>query len=440
MGAISFLSKSRGIKNLLLRIISICSRFGITSRKFDKLLRRFAQATTDLGCVPTFAITAVTLKRNPKVVTELRRKGVEFAVHGYIHTDYGVLPLEEQVRHYHQAIDTFTKCQVLFTGYRAPFLRTNFETTEALRRLGFLYDSSRTVHWDVLDKSKYPVNMWREYERLLDFYRSMKAENYTTLPRLNDGLVEIPVSIPDDEALTERLGVVDAREIGAIWAEILRRTYERGELFTLQLHPERIALYEPALASIVLQAKSYNPPVWVATLSEIAKWWIERNQFTLELYHQSQDRYKVKAICSERATVLLRNCHMDVPVDEWCKGFKSVSARDFTIESQMCPVIGLSRNVSGDVANFLRKEGYIVETGERRSDYAIYLTDLEQFTVADEKPLIEKIEQSEAPLLRYWRWPGQARSAFTVTGDIDAITLIDFGLRILENWKQNKGG
>jgi hypothetical protein len=54
------------------------------------------------------------------------------------------------------------------------------------------------------------------------------------------------------------------------------------------------------------------------------------------------------------------------------------------------------------------------------------------FDKAEQKALSREIEQSDTPLIRYWRWPNQARSAVSVTGDIDAITINDFILRILE--------
>src|SRR3989339_596129 len=107
MSATDFLSKSRGMSNLISRIFSVLARFGLTSRKFDRLLRQFARVTEDLGCSPTFAITAVILKRHPELIRELNRRGIEFAIHGYIHTDYGVLAPQEQTGHFSRAIKVF---------------------------------------------------------------------------------------------------------------------------------------------------------------------------------------------------------------------------------------------------------------------------------------------------------------------------------------------
>ena len=105
---------------------------------------------------------------------------------------------------------------------------------------------------------------------------------------------------------------------------------------------------------------------------------------------------------------------------------------DFVLESTGRPTIGVKPDSSPEAVQLLRNEGYIVELGERSNDYAVYLDDLEHFDKADEKALSNKIEQLDAPLIRYWRWPAQARSAVSVTGDIDSITLADFILRIFE--------
>jgi hypothetical protein len=438
MNITSPLSKSRGIKNLLLRIISIISRFGISSKRFEHLLNRYSAVTRNLGCIPTFPITAVILKRHPKLIRELCQQGVEFAVHGYIHTDYGVLPLGVQAPHFKKAISIFKEYQVPFIGFRAPFLRTSSATIKALSRSEFDYDSSQAIHWGVIDEVEYTDASWSEYQRLLKFYQSRNARDYLVLPRSTNGFIEIPVSIPDDEALLERLGINNGRKISEIWGSILNTVYHNGELFTLQLHPERILFCEGALACTIQQAKGLNPPVWVATLREIAEWWKERERFTFEINSQGNGRYRAHLDCSGRATVLLKNCKTNVEVNNWFDGYQSINTRDFILESKAYPVVGVARDSSLAAVNFLKSEGYIVEMSDQPGNYGIYLNNLAQFHEVDEKPLSEELDKSNAPLLRYWRWPNQARSALSVTGDIDSITLIDFGFRILENWWQSR--
>jgi peptidoglycan/xylan/chitin deacetylase (PgdA/CDA1 family) len=433
---LSLSTVSRGTRGLLSRIIEILTHFGITSKKFEDMLDRYSSVTRALGCIPTFPLTAVTLKRHPKPIRELCQRGIEFAVHGYIHTDYSALPLQEQAKQLRKAINTFGSHHIPYTGFRAPFLRTNDQTPQVLARLGFAYDSSHVLYWNVVDKTELPDRAWREYDRLLRFYRCRKAEEYLALPRLTDGFVEVPVSIPDDEAIVERFGITVPQRIAKIWRDILNMTYQTGELFVLQLHPERISLCESALADVLKEAKRLDPPVWVVTLREIAEWWKERASFKVKISTQGSGKYRVLADCSDRATLLLKKCNANAPVANWSLGYQEVKARDFILESPKSPVVGVGFDSSSSAVSFLSNEGFIVERSERRDDYGIYFSNLAQFDESDEKPLAQEIEQSGASLLRYWRWPDRAKSALCVTGDIDSMTLIDFGLRIFENWRE----
>ena len=57
--------------------------------------------------------------------------------------------------------------------------------------------------------------------------------------------------------------------------------------------------------------------------------------------------------------------------------------------------------------------------------------DCKDFDHHQERAILAEIDASPAPLVRLWRWPNGAQSALAVTGDIDALTLFDFGLRLL---------
>jgi hypothetical protein len=426
------LSKTRGLRNLLSRIGTVYSRFGFSSKKFQRILKKYCSLTQELGCKPTFSLTAVILKRHPELIREIRKYEVEFAIHGYIHTDHGVMSYQEQKKHFSKAIDVFNRFEIPFTGFRAPFLRVNDHTFQAITDLGFPYDSSNSVNWEVIDRAEFTKEALREYQRVLDYYSCPMAKKTLALPRMINNFIEIPVSMPDDEIMMERLGLTDHEEMTKIWSAVLKDSYASGELFTIQLHPERISYYEKTLTSIINDSKKYSPPVWLATLGDISNWWRERGDFQFKIESDGNGKYKIKADCSERATILVKNVGVNVPVKEWCGDYQTVNSRDFVLESARRPVIGVKPDSSPEAVQLLRNEGYIVELGERADDYAIYLDDLKYFKKNDEKALSDKIEQSDAPLLRYWRWPVQARSAVSVTGDIDSITLTDFILRIFE--------
>ena len=411
---------------------TVLSRFGFSPRKFQRLLNQYCSLTHELGCVPTLSLTAVELKRHSKLLKGLSKYRVEFAIHGYIHTDYGMLSYQEQKKHFNKAIEAFNRYELPFTGFRAPFLRTNDNTFQVIADLGFKYDSSCSVHWNVINDGEFTKEAHREYKRVLEYYNTQQAQNHLVLPRIINDFVEIPVSMPDDEIIMERLGVTDEVIMSNIWNDIVKKSYASGELFTIQLHPERISYYEKPLANIITGLREYNPSVWLATLREITEWWQERNNFEFQIESDGDGTFKLKADCSERATILAKNIRVNVPVKDWCNGYQSIDSRDFILQSSKRPVIGVKPDSSLKAIQLLRNEGYIVETGTQRDDYAIYLDDLENFDAVNEKALSDKIEQSDAPLIRYWRWPDQARSAVSVTGDIDAITINDFILRIFE--------
>ncbi len=438
MDTVGFLSKSRGYKNLSLRIVSIVRRFGVGARKFEKLLLRFGALTKSLGCRPTFAITAVTLKRHPRAIRELCRLGVEFMVHGYIHTDYAVVPPEEQKRHFARAMRVFKSCRVPFSGFRAPFLRTNPTTQPVLANLGFPFDSSHSLYWDVVEPDGDFPGTWSEYERLLEFYQARPAAEYLSLPHIYNGILELPVSLPDDEALVERLGITHKWAISAVWRDMLQKSHERGELFIIQLHPERIRLCEAALNDCIEQGKRLSPSVWTASLQEITEWWGEKQGFGWEIDEARPGRYRIKATCSDRASILVKNGLPDCPTQSWDDSYQLVPQREFVMESPVLPVIGLDEQAPLALSEFLLQEGYAVERTEHPERCSVFLGNIDSFTRADEKPLVERLDAVATPLVRFWRWPEKAKSAMAVTGDIDSITLVDFAWRVLENWQQGR--
>jgi len=426
------LAASRGVRPTFGRIANILYRFGLTSRKMEDRLNKYVEITEKFSCSPTFAVTAVTLKRHPNLMKDLSKKGVELAVHGQVHADHKLLSLEEQMNHFQKASAAFEMHSIPFKGFRAPYLRTNSSTLEALIRLKFAYDSSQTIQWPVIEESKYSRSRLGEYNRLLDFYKPCDAATHLSLPRSTNGLLEIPVSIPDDEALVERLGITKEQEIAEIWKEMFERTYASGELLVLQLHPERIIFCASALGSILEKAREAKPPVWIARLGEIAQWWKQRDKFNFEINNEGNGQWRVRANCSDKATVLMRNCKVNVLTTDWADGYKSIDVRDFILESHVCPCIGVSPNSSEEAIAFLKGEGFVVAVGAQPENCGIYFDSLASFNQSDERRISEAIQSSNAPLIRFWRWSGKAKSALAISGDIDAITLADFAMRLIE--------
>jgi hypothetical protein len=249
------------------------------------------------------------------------------------------------------------------------------------------------------------------------------------LPQLTGNLVRIPYCLPDDEALVDRLQLADPELMAGIWLAILRRTYELGELFTVGLHPERIAFCEEALRAVLAEARALSPPVWVARLDEIADWWRGRAAATYQVSRLAAGTFRLTVDGPPGVNVLSRGVEVEAPTEAWFGDYRRVLDTQFTFQSDRLPFIGVSADSAPALADFLRQQGYlIVQDGD-----AEFYPQLEAFGIDDERALLRRIEEGGWPLLRLARWPDGARSALSITGDIDALTLWDYAIRVLSD-------
>jgi hypothetical protein len=267
---------------------------------------------------------------------------------------------------------------------------------------------------------------WQNYESMLNQYDYKNSTNHISLPRIYGNLLEIPVSLPDDDLL-ERLGAKGNKLARDIWEEIVKQSHSRGELFILDIHPERIVIFKEALISVIERLKELYPKVWIAQIGDIYEWWEEKKGFSVKLKSESDGVFEVDVQCSPRATLLVRSDKLEN--DHFFQGFSIVKERKFAIKSQRRPVIGIPRDSSRGLANFLKNEGFIYEVGEGKEEYSLYLDNFSKFSEDDEMKALNIIHESNSSLIRFWRWPNNCGSCFSVTGDIDSITIYDFANR-----------
>jgi peptidoglycan/xylan/chitin deacetylase (PgdA/CDA1 family) len=425
MNPISVAVKGKGLFNLLRRSASIFSRYGLSPGKVDGALAQFAAILDRFGCSASFPITSVAVERHPQIIRKYQAQGIEFAIHGYRHLDHSQLSQSEQQTQLDLARQVFEHAGIQSHGFRGPYLRWSEGTLGALRHLGLAYDSSQGLAWDVLNGAETP-----DYEHVLGFYGAVSANDYPSLPSLEEGLVRIPYSLPDDEALVERLDLGSAADMSALWLAILRRTYELGELFTIGLHPERTLLCLEPLTAVLAAAQTLAPPVWIARLDEITTWWRDRFQASVQIDVAGADRFRWTVAAPPETTVLARGVEVDVPTQFWAGHYRRVEATTFTIQAIKRPWIGLSPATSPQVGHFLRQQGYVVEADREPGRHTHYL-DLPEFSARDKRRILSQIEETDFPLVRLGRWPNGAHSALAITGDIDALTLWDYFLRFL---------
>jgi peptidoglycan/xylan/chitin deacetylase (PgdA/CDA1 family) len=251
--------RTRGRGNSIKRFGRLLRRYGIGSSRMQKNL---ADCTTQIKTLTLF-VPASVLKRHPFIY----QNRVEYAVHGYRHSDYSGMTRAEQKYHLQKAQTIFGKFGPRKRGFRAPYLKTSQNTLGLLNELGFLYDSSCSMHWDVWPKGRRN----RQYQRILEYYQPMDTQGQESLPFFEAGLLRLPVSIPDDEMLIDRLGIQNQDTLYGIWSEILCESQRKNEMFVLLLHPERFHLAGQALERLLEKADCLG--MWITSLSDIAVWW-----------------------------------------------------------------------------------------------------------------------------------------------------------------------
>lgn len=424
--ALSVRAKGLGLFD---RGLTVLSRFGIGPRKMEAAFRLYLDIMADAGAQATLPVTASVLQRHVDVIRRLHERGVELAIHGLFHNDYAVMDRDSQRRCIRDAMTIFRQNGIPFSGFRGPYLRSNDETDVVLREEGFLYGCSRTVIFPVVDIDLKRRGSRSAYSRAVELYTPQDARRVAVRPRDVMGLVDVPVALPDDEILIDRFGF-DSSEQAAVWLAILRASYDAGDLFTLQLHPERIGMAADALRSVLNEARSRDPKVWIARVDEIAAWWKRRMGFRLNVSQLGPRRHLVKLDADADATLRLREVDQGHPRE---RRETNVVGRQLILETDVKPVIGLSQRTPETLRAFLVEEGFPYEVTERRSAFGAYL-DIPS-RVWDEGDVLSAIDDEPGPLVRLGRWPNGAQSALAVTGDIDSITLGDFAWRIWETWR-----
>jgi peptidoglycan/xylan/chitin deacetylase (PgdA/CDA1 family) len=413
--------RSRGAAGTAARTRRVLSRFGATAGAMSAHLARFAAIAGEQDAHPTWPTTACVLARHPRLLRGYAERGAELAVHGLVHGDHAALGERQQRDTIARALDIFDRAGLRPTGFRGPYLRYNDATLDVLRALGFRYHSSQAIVFPPRDAGAAAARSVPSFAQALRLYSARDARVFLSLPRVLGGIVDIPVAIPDDEIIVERMQL-DSDARADEWRHILELTNARGELFTLQLHPERVPELGPALASVLAEARRLG--VWVATLDEVASWWMRRSRFRLCVMALGGRRYRIRLEGDPDAVLVARG----VP-----RADGAVAGQDLVVELDRAPMVGISPQTADDVRARLREDGIPSHVS---SDAAAYGAWLDRPDVWTETDVFDEIERSTGPLVRIARWPGGARSALAITGDIDALTIKDFVLRSWETRAQ----
>lgn len=418
MSILKFVMNSRGMSNLVRRSAQIATRFGSGPGRMGKRFETIMDVLGEFDIRPTFPITALPMSRNPSFAHRLIERGAELAVHAWSHIDLTSLDLEGQSDHMGKAIQLFRQHAVPFTGFRAPYLHWNEDTMRVVENYQFRYSSNQTVFWNVIDKETLGPTQKEGLDRGRTFYRPIDADKTIVMPFRRRGFVEIPVSLPDDEILLDRMYIHDADYLGEVWKGILDASYRRGELFTLQLHPERIDFFADALRDLLREARSRKPGVWLATLDQIAEWWVDKSANRIDLVRDG-GKFRADIKSCPGATVYLRTSNVERVVEP---GTIAIDAG----EDGVRPCAGVAPGSDRQLIQVLAELGYVVEIGEEKEGFAVHLGRREDCDLDTVLECVGLLRSCPGPLVRFGAWPHGNRSALAVTGDIDALTIWDF--------------
>lgn len=419
--------RKRGILFVIQRAVILFNRYGITPTKAVNRIEDILNTLARFGCYPTFFTPGIVVERYLRFIQEIQAQGAEIAIHSYQHVDLTTMTLDSAKGQLNKAIDTFNRNKIEVHGFRCPYLSCSNELLESLPVGLFNYSSNKAIQLKIhhLVQNKQQSRVFNTLDR---FYNPKSFAEEISVPISLSNTIEIPVCVPDDIQLHDGLNL-DSTGISEAWLEMLHQTHQRGELLNLIFHPELATACNQPFEVLLQEASRLNPTVWVARLREICDWWEEKAQFNVDIT-PTLTGYDISFACTPNATILERGLNNNDHADVWDDKYYCIKSKTYNVNSNPLPFVGLASSVPESIAKFLKEQGYILVTGEMATSCGIYIDNSTSSELNSEVKLINFIEMSTAPLIRYWRWPRGAKSALCVTGDLDAITLRDYVSRL----------
>ena len=439
MSYLNHVVKTKGFIHSVERSAQILRRFYMGRRKFLQMIA-YLQRDFDDDAKITFCVTASLLSENAALFRKLRQMGHDVAAHGYIHTNMKNKSRREQIDIIRKCSHVFARFQMPVSGFRCPYLSYNNDTLDVLQRGGFAWTSNNMILWPN-GLSGGNGRESKTLKKINNLYHIDFADTRPALPRFRDGCLDIPITGPDDEMLVERFKVKQKSKIAETWMNVLRKTHESGEMFHLLFHPERFPHIRESMKEIVAGLKQFDQPVWVASLMEITQWWRQRQTLTFEHEKTSDGGLRTWVKVPEKAMMLVKRQGDSAPPGK-AAFFGSYAAagplvrrngsQAFIEAGPRKATIGLSVRCPADMETFLKEEGFLVERSAQPDEHAVFLDGPRTFSRKDEAATLAQVEDSPFQLLRLWRWPDGKRSSFTISADVDSVTLMDFVRRALK--------
>ncbi len=408
---------------------SVINRYGFSSKNAIKRIDRIMDCLSDFNCSPTFPVPGMVVEKHPNFIRSLQDRGAEIAVHGYNHINLSELKADLAVKQLLKAVDVFVKYDLVVHGFRAPYLSSNDEIIDSLPENIFDYSSNQAVRWDIIQKNGDHEES-DLFSTINKFYIPEAAKRLRCLPWLRSGLIEIPVSVPDDLQMMDGLGYQES-EITEAWLNLVDYTYQRGEVFNLMFHPElSVECLEP-FSKLLDKARSYKPGIWLARLCDIAGWWREKATINPTIRSKSTG-VSISINSSSRENWVVSGIEIPGSVP-WDGKYNKLIENTVNLLPGIRPFIGVDGSIPSLLVRKLANQGYIIDTSQHAIECSIFLNQDRMTNLHNEAAVVDMIESASTPLIRLWPWPDGYRSAMCITGDLDALSLLDYANRIITN-------
>lgn len=410
------------------RSANLVQRYGLSTAKARNRVIDCVLQLRRYGCAPSFPTPGRVVEQNPDFCRALQQMGAELAVHGYDHVDFHSLSQEEARWQFERAMQAYAQAGVTAVGFRCPYLSYSDRLLEVLPA-SLAYSSNTAVLWepDYADAAQQQTTI---FASLSEFYAGTPSEQALTVPHLHErGVVEVPVSVPDDMQIYDGLRA-GRKGLALAWLDMLRQSYQRGEMFTLLFHPELYYLCDLAFERLLIETRALRPGIWVARLCDIADWWREKASFELHITTEG-DTAVLTFACTERATILARQLDLHGSTQPWRGTYQQVQTRQVQVPAASLPLLGVAADVPLATRHMLREQGYLLQEGAQAGACATRIDGTLVQRLQTPVALIAYLEQIQTPLIRYWRWPHGYASVLSFSGDLDALSLWDYAARVV---------
>jgi len=419
--------QKRGFRFIYERATKLSERYSFTPVKAMARIRFCVDRLSAYRCYPTFFVPAIVVKRNSDFIHELQEKGCEIGVHGYQHIDMRSISPKEACFQLNKAKAVFRHEDISIDGFRCPYLSFSDEILRELQPGEFNYSSNRAIAWmDPNSESREPQLVFDTVEK---FYHPASAQSTLSLPYQDENILEIPVSVPDDLQLRDGMNFTPD-EISSAFSCTFNQTHQRGELFNLMFHPELASMLIEPFFAVLGEAFIQKQRVWVTQLRDISKWWHIKENYKIQI-EKTDSKYRLMIDCPRHATLLVRGIDNQPETSHWGGRYQRVNSEKPIFFTDLLPLVGISPRLPKWVHSSLKQLGYISINNHDQQNCSIQIKTEFLNHLDNPVKLIEAVEALDVPLIRFWPWPDGCQSALCLSGDLDALSLIDYATRLL---------